>query len=114
MKLTHDLKVKKFRFFNMCKTWGRLRIRISISMESRIQIRIGINIMPILFEITLLNPANNLDPDKRSRRARKKKTKTRIFKWCGAVLMSYPEAWSQFSLDHFKSKRSNASPTVSQ
>ncbi len=61
----------------MCKTWGRLRI--SISMESRIQIRIGINIMPILFEITLLNPANNLDPDKRSRRARKKKDENAYF-----------------------------------
>jgi hypothetical protein len=57
------LKVKKkVRFSNMCKTWGRIRIRsfivlmliriririwIDINMEIRIRIRIGIKTMPI-------------------------------------------------------------------
>jgi hypothetical protein len=29
-------------FSNMCKTWGTIRIRINIKMESGIRIRIGI------------------------------------------------------------------------
>ncbi len=62
-------------------------------------IRIGINMMLILFRTTLLNPANNLCPDKGSRRAKIKKTKTRIFKRCGADELSW--SWSQFSLQHF-------------
>jgi hypothetical protein len=45
-----DLKCqKKFQIFflNMCKTWGRVRIRIIINIESRIRNRLVIKPMPI-------------------------------------------------------------------
>jgi hypothetical protein len=37
-----DKNVEKFRFSNMCKTWGRIRTRISIVLML-IRIWIGIN-----------------------------------------------------------------------
>jgi hypothetical protein len=51
-------KNKKFLFFNMCKTWGRIRtrigivlmpirIRIGINMAIWIRIRIGVRTLPI-------------------------------------------------------------------
>ncbi len=39
--------LKAFRFSNMCKNWGRLRIWFWISNKMEIQIRIGIMVMSI-------------------------------------------------------------------
>ncbi len=52
----------------MCKTWSRIRVRIwiSIQMESRIQIRIGIDMLPIhntLFNHTLFFSTGYLSKD---------------------------------------------------